>query len=393
MTVAGVSVDVAGLLREWEKADYGELSFRFEPRGGDVLAAMEAVSRVGGILMDRHEDAAADPELDVPFVDVTGPDYSPLGAVFTLENASSPEAFSDWLAELTEELEAAGLAGRVGRMPSIGSVLPPWFNHVPPHQFTAVVYYDVVDPLVYAATPPRWNVSAGVTARLARAIDGWQIADATRALWSAGGGSLLPPSGSDVIEAALYGTRGQCSVHSFVAGPAQYRMVRCKPSGRVAWLLADSSLTWQERLTIAEDALTALPDSTRFGFVQRASKSDTSSWGDLFRRGAYRIGHEYYGLDVVDAARLFDAFIPDARGVMLLTERHLATAADLSDWTLTDLGAGRYLVAAADLEGWYGTDEPSPALLESARRDFAALLLDHDVVETEAQRARSIQDP
>jgi hypothetical protein len=282
-SVAAVSVDVPGLLDAWEEAEYGMLPFLFEPDGGDVLAQMDAVARVGWAVMKRHEEACWDPAPGDVFVHVGGPDYSPMGVVFTLGGASSPEAFAGWLSEFAEELTEAGLAGRVSRQPE-GPDLPRWYNWLPPGQYTAFVYYDVVDPLLYAATPGQWNVNGEITARIANAIAGWQLPDATRLLMSVGGSSELPPGGGDVIEAALHGTRGLCHVDSLIADPPRLRRVQCKPSGQAAWMVGDSRLKWRERLATAVEALTALPDCTRFGFVQPASKNDTSNWG-LVRLG------------------------------------------------------------------------------------------------------------
>ena len=51
----------------------------------------------------------------------------------------------------------------------------------------------------------------------------------------------------------------------------------------------------------------------------------------------------------------------------MLTDRHLERAADLTRWTVEDLGGGRHLVVAADLDAWCGHGGPDPEVLSEAR--------------------------
>jgi hypothetical protein len=67
--------------------------------------------------------------------------------------------------------------------------------------------------------------------------------------------------------------------------------------------------------------------------------------------------------------------VPDACGVQLLTEAHLARAHDLSNWTVTPVADGRYLVEARDLAAWYQTDQPSEDVVARAREDFGDMIL------------------
>ena len=50
---------------------------------------------------------------------------------------------------------------------------------------------------------------------------------------------------------------------------------------------------------------------------------------------------------------LFDRFVPDAAGVMVLTATHLERMRDTSLWAVTALPNGRYLLPAHDLEAWF----------------------------------------
>lgn len=71
---------------------------------------------------------------------------------------------------------------------------------------------------------------------------------------------------------------------------------------------------------------------------------------------AYPLAGEVKEHEVRSHRHLLADHVPDAHGIQVLTERHLARAHDLSAWDITDLGAGRHLVAAADLAP--GTTRP-----------------------------------
>jgi hypothetical protein len=68
-------------------------------------------------------------------------------------------------------------------------------------------------------------------------------------------------------------------------------------------------------------------------------------------------------------------YIPDAHGLQVLTDAHLARVDDLSGWIIEPLGAGKHLVQAKDLEPWYATIDPDPDTLAKARTDFGGMLL------------------
>lgn len=77
---------------------------------------------------------------------------------------------------------------------------------------------------------------------------------------------------------------------------------------------------------------------------------------------------------------LHERFVPDAHGVQVLTDAHLAHAHDLSDWNLTDLGHGRHLVQASDLSAWYENLTPDPGTLTKARHDFGDMILTEETI-------------
>lgn len=77
---------------------------------------------------------------------------------------------------------------------------------------------------------------------------------------------------------------------------------------------------------------------------------------------------------------LYIRYLPDAYGVQLLTDAHLANANALSDWVIEPLGAGKHLVQAQDLESWYATIDPDPDTLAKARADFGGMILAPEII-------------
>lgn len=102
-------------------------------------------------------------------------------------------------------------------------------------------------------------------------------------------------------------------------------------------------------------------------------------WGTLLR--STMPGSElYHGRAYLWHPERWDEFVLEPCGIQILTDQHLAAAADLSGWRTTRLDAGHVLVEARDLEPWFGTplrpDDALPAdLLDQARHDFGAMIL------------------
>lgn len=91
----------------------------------------------------------------------------------------------------------------------------------------------------------------------------------------------------------------------------------------------DDTASWQDRLAQVTRAMLAFPGDTDLAFVQH-SHVNTSSWSEL-SDGRPPLPHvkEY---QVRYNRHLNGQYIPDAHGLQLLTDAHLAHANDLSDW-------------------------------------------------------------
>ena len=91
------------------------------------------------------------------------------------------------------------------------------------------------------------------------------------------------------------------------------------------------------------------------GLLVAVGDLDTG-WVTIGRRSPNFTGHRIdrvwnYAASVVRP--LFDRFVPDAAGVMVLTAAHLERVHDVSLWAVTVLPNGRYLLRARDLDAWF----------------------------------------
>ncbi len=145
--------------------------------------------------------------------------------------------------------------------------------------------------------------------------------------------------------------------------------------GNVASSLAAASYdqreeTWQDELASARAALGRVASQLDIAFVRKTSAY--ARWADVHLfPPAWPCGEE--GLRYLRGRAWWSRRVPDAHGLPLLTADHLDRAADLGAWDVTEVG-DRYLVSAPDSAPWFANDEPDPATLERARRDFGAMI-------------------
>lgn len=128
--------------------------------------------------------------------------------------------------------------------------------------------------------------------------------------------------------------------------------------------------TWREELISTRAALERAAPQLDVGFVRGASAY--TRWGDVhLDPPEWPSGHE--GLRYLLDSAWWSHRVPDAHGLQLLTADHLNRAKDLGAWEITPVG-DRFLVSAPDPAPWYADDQPEPATLERARRDFGAMI-------------------
>jgi hypothetical protein len=68
-------------------------------------------------------------------------------------------------------------------------------------------------------------------------------------------------------------------------------------------------------------------------------------------------------------------FLPDIRGVQLVTEQHLDKVTDLTGWSVTQKAPARYVLEADDLAQGYSGTSVDPDTLQTAREQFHDLLM------------------
>ena len=115
----------------------------------------------------------------------------------------------------------------------------------------------------------------------------------------------------------------------------------------------------------------ALPESTDVGFVRHA-RGVYNGW---FGLGDPPVPPGVEFTKYTGNPHLRTRFVPDACGIMLLTDSHLERAHNLSSWMIEPLGHGRHLVQAPDLAAWCTEPVPDPEVLAQARRDFGRMIL------------------
>jgi hypothetical protein len=160
------------------------------------------------------------------------------------------------------------------------------------------------------------------------------------------------------------------------------------PAGRVATIsfggetmlqAISPDQSWRERIGPLRDAIVALPALTDQAFIRPALRG-TVSWR-MSIAGAQPLPELGY-VNFLENRHLLDWFVPDAHGIQVLRDEHLARAHDLANWNITDLGSGRHLVETTDFEPWYATDVPDPDVVEQARHDFGAMILTAEDIAT-----------
>lgn len=73
-------------------------------------------------------------------------------------------------------------------------------------------------------------------------------------------------------------------------------------------------------------------------------------------------------------------YTPDAYGIQILTDAHLARARSLAEWDVQEMAPARHLVQARDLAPWFADDIPAPEVLAAARHDFGDMILTPEAI-------------
>lgn len=371
MPEPGVEVVWSALSRAWRKAEYEELWLQFRPRGSkDVFDAVEAAVQVAN---QEVEDAGWGGE-----VFTGGVSDSDAGPVALMSRTGPEQGVRAWLDAFARHLQALGKAGRVTAAPE--AFFPEWLNSVEVPQLTAFVSYQTDDRALLDPDEQRraWHVPAPLTAKIAEAGAAWGRFDRADVY-------LLRNIHQTRMKNANVGPAMADAAAKFAMARVTY--LQSEPRrlawaslgtlGRACYGVMDDTVSWQDRLGQVVQAMVAFPRNTDLAFVQY-SHVYTLSWSALDSgRPLLPYVEEYH---IRYNRHLNARYIPDAHGLQLLTDAHLAHANDLSDWIIEPLGGGRHVVQAKDLEPWYANIDPDPETLAKARADFGGMILTKEII-------------
>ena len=368
----------ADVLVALEERDGGAVRLLFRPDGEwspmtagralvAALAAVEAANEEAG--QDEAEGGNVDP--------------TPSGVAIQLDPTGWPDVTADWLAVLTGRLTEVGLSGTIGIAPQADR--PGWLGaRLAAPALTAFLAVRQDRPRGADPgdqhLPPRWAVSPERGARLCRDLTGWATRGADREVLLTQGTADLVVRAADAppwLEYAL-DQSGRAGVLA-ADETATARRVFLSWWGQVV-LQLDDPRGWRERLGDLTAVLRDEAAQLDAGFV-RLAPGYTLNWTNLASGNPELPG--ITEADVRDHRALWARYLPDAHGVQLLTDAHLAGIGDLADWLVEPVAPGRHLVSARDLAPWYAGSGPDPAAVAKARQDFAGALLRPEVIAAE----------
>jgi hypothetical protein len=296
------------------------------------------------------------------------------------------DELSRWFDELAARLERAGFSGTI--RPVRRAEGPDWYGgaytdpsdpqrRIPyPPLATAFVRWSI-DLDAMTADPGRtshWHVPAHATDRIAGHLADWTSPGGARILLSRDAFSFRiddPTTVAPIFADTALAT-GMTSVLRYETKHEHGRAVQTTPGGETVIQAIDDARDWRWTIDVLRDAITTVPDLADQAFIRPAPRG-AIEWSTMELKQPLPSG--ITEIDVRYNRHLLDRYVPDAHGIQVLRDEHLANATDLSNWVITDLGAGRHLVEAPDLAPWYAGELPDPATVERARIDFGPMIL------------------
>jgi hypothetical protein len=304
-----------------------------------------------------------------------GPEPSPYGPVVSLRYLGSEEQRRVWFEAFAAHLTAAGWDGTVQpvtREPASDAMSR--LSRQP--KLVAFLAYRMTDPAA-ADRPTAFAVDAGTTAEICRQVVDWGTVPGT-SRWLRQGISTVRYEQADLVEQVRWAAE-----HDYATGvafvreqPPLARRAELGQWGQVVHQLAADPPDWRGGLDDLRAVLSREAGRLDLAVV-RLSRHWATSYLDYDRRPEpplasitdWRLGR-----------RLWDEYVLDAQGMQVLTDAHLARAADLSGWDVEEVAPGRHLVSARELAPWFAGGEPEAAAVEAARRDFGGMLLTAEAV-------------
>jgi hypothetical protein len=294
----------------------------------------------------------------------------PKGWMLLLEGLD--ERIDPWLEALAGALSAAGIDGTLTGAGTAGQ--PRWAQEIdtgwtvsglvgfrPRPGFRLADGWVPGDAALHAAVAlgMRW-----LTAHDARIM---ATADLRASFWAP------PPLAARMLSTEARGRTGMASASGYHQQRREVRHAGLTAAAGLQLTTTIEAPSWRETVDELRSALRsiALEDVT-------IAMASYRTWSTLV--GADLSGGAFGGRAYGFHPELWDEFTLDPCGIQVLTDRHLAKAADLSAWRTSRLDDGHVLVEARDLEPWFAPvrtqlDLPEPGLIGPARRDFGDMIL------------------
>ena len=366
-----VHVDRKALRRAWRRAEYEELWFQFRPQPRrPVLDVVEAAILAA--------NAAVDPGDVGETAFVQGVTDAEQGPAALMSRTGGDAEVDAWFDAFAGHLATAGLAGTITAAPQ--RHLPEWLSDPDPlgPQLNALVAFTTAEPETLNDQQRRagWNVADEITSKIVGRGVEWAAFEGAdvylrRDLFQIRTRTL------DVSAPLADGLLKTGMAAAWYVHPKVRRTSCLKYSfnGTGNYSLMDGSATWSQRLDRLRTAVVECGEAADLALIRYAGALGTN-WDSVDTTGPALPGVK--SAIVFNHRELLAEFVPDAHGIQVLSERHLAHAADLSGWQIEPLSKGRYLVSAADLGAWYAPGGPQPVVVERARADFGHMILTLD---------------
>jgi len=311
-----------------------------------------------------------------------GPWKTPTGFVIRVQ-PGGPDNLDEWISRLVAGLENLDATGK------LEGTKPTYIEDWPTEDPTPAAFLAWTEDLD-AVTADKyrrghWHVPPEATERIVEHAAAWTQAGGDQSIVNMGSFPLAVAAEADVAS-----LMSSALIHNDKTASTRYqpeqqrgRMAFLSPGGEAVMQAIGARVPWQQRLDAVRDALSSLPSQyVDLAFI-RSAPSYTRWWTQIDVRQKRDMRQKLPDLhesDIRYNRHLLSRYTPDAHGIQILTDQHLALARDLSSWTIQELGHGRYLVEANDLALWYSAPLPEQEVVDQARHDFGDIILTKEVI-------------
>ncbi|KRA37292.1 MULTISPECIES: hypothetical protein [unclassified Nocardioides] len=362
---SGLDVKWDSIKRAWKASGYDDFWLRLRTTQTEALDAIESAVAAANAAQQGIDDLKA---------------YSltpcPGGFAIEIGPALDRQQIDRWVELFVDALRSRGVSGSLGGAPQ--APMPKVLSTGPP---APTLFARFRLPPMLTPGRPRWEVDSAQTKDAVKRTVEWAETDPGQTILVQGD-CFLTVQDVDLrpaIERALR-SAGSAGVAVYDSAAHRARHAVLGPAATSVYQYIAGS--WTDSVSELLELATQLPAPLDYAFIRTARPGVLG----LFEIDGIQPLPGIREPQVRYNAHLLDRYLPDAHGVQVVTDAHLQAANDLSDWTITDTGAGQHLVTATDLKPWYGSTQPDPATLARARADWAGALLTMEVIEAHDAR-------